>query len=299
MHQVSLPDWLSDWSLQTDGSICGYWREGQKNAPIVHLLHGNGFCGLSLFSLADELPKNWNILITDMPGHGLSLSGVSEFPVWSDIADKLARFVTKVIGSNGRSSIQPVVGIGHSMGGVMTAMMAHRHPALFDRLILLDPVLFPSNLIRLQRFLKWSRMWPLNPLVRQARRRRTRWPDRIQAAAYFRTRRLYARWDQRSLDGYVEFGLKPGGDGVELACAAEWEARIFASAPDGMWQSVKGLQMPVQILLAEGEFFFIEAGVNRAVKINPVISAEHFGGSHCFPMEAPVKVADRIVSLVN
>jgi len=40
---------------------------------------------------------------------------------------------------------EPVVGVGHSLGGVLTLMAAAKKPALFQNIIILDPPLFSSQ----------------------------------------------------------------------------------------------------------------------------------------------------------
>ncbi|WP_221794849.1 alpha/beta fold hydrolase [Oceanobacter mangrovi] len=285
---------LTDWRLVSDGTICGYRRDGENGAPGVHLLHGNGFCGMSLLALAECLPASWTILISDAPGHGRSRAAAQAFPVWSDMADTLARFVAHELVNDGSSSSQSIVAIGHSMGGVLTTMMAARHPGLFGKLILLDPVLMPVSIIRLQQALRLTRLWHINPLVRQARQRRSRWTDRDAARRYFLTKKLYQNWHPRSLDGFTAFGLVDDAAGVKLACEPEWEGRLFGSAPDRLWHSIRGVQVPTRVYTAGPEFGFIEPAVERALRMNPAFSKEAFGGSHCFPMEQPQHLAEKM-----
>lgn len=311
-----MPEHIADdWQICTNGVICGYWRAGDQDSPVLHLLHGNGFCGMTLLALAESLPRSWNLLVSDVPGHGRSSAAQSVFPVWSELADAVASFAAGVIAermptakiknttlNNGAVNTPGDIGnnvyaIGHSMGGVLTTMMAARYRGLFSRIVLLDPVLFPASLIRLQHVLKFTRLWGINPLVKQARRRQAHWADRASAGRYFRSKRLYANWDERALGGYLEYGLREVDTGVALACAPEWEARLFGSAPDGMWDCVRTLDVPVTILKANGEFGFVEPGVKRAIKINPNVRAIDFGGSHCFPMEEPERTADVIVKI--
>ncbi len=41
----------------------------------------------------------------------------------------------------------PCFAVGHSFGGVLTSLILARHPELFRRAVLLDPVLFTPTMI--------------------------------------------------------------------------------------------------------------------------------------------------------
>ena len=72
--------------LPLDGAICaGHSLDTRQVAGLatydciegegepLHFLHGNGFCGLTLAPLAEEITDGSHpLLFTDLPGHGAS-----------------------------------------------------------------------------------------------------------------------------------------------------------------------------------------------------------------------------------
>jgi pimeloyl-ACP methyl ester carboxylesterase len=296
---------VEGWKKVSVGSICGYWRQGLADKPVLHLLHGNGFSGLSLLALVNELPKDWSLLVTDMPGHGESAAVTNPgFPVWEKLAAELAQYVQSVLAAERVAGVPgsflPVIGVGHSMGGILTLMMAHQCPGLFQQLILLDPVLFSPVLIRAQKVLQMTRLWRRNPLVRRASARRCCWPSAAAAGQYLGGKALYKDWHALAFDGFLTTGLRPQENGsVALACSPLWEARVFASAPLGLWQTVRQTTIPVHILVAASGFGFIAPGARRASRLNPLLHHERVAGNHCFPMEHPGPTARRIIELTR
>ncbi|KGO39707.1 hypothetical protein PEX1_054560 [Penicillium expansum] len=89
---------------------------------------------------------------------------------------------------------QPVVGVGHSMGGTQLAHLSLMHPSLFEGLILVDPVIQRENATR--------------KYVLLSTYRRDLWPSRKQAAEKFQSSPFYQAWDPRVLEKWIEFGLR-------------------------------------------------------------------------------------------
>jgi pimeloyl-ACP methyl ester carboxylesterase len=86
--------------------------------PIIHFSHANGFPALCYRRLFGFLESDFRIGYVDRIGHDPS------FPVtdgWAHLVDEL----TAAIDARWN---QPVVGVGHSLGGYLTAMAAVRRP---------------------------------------------------------------------------------------------------------------------------------------------------------------------------
>lgn len=282
----------SVWEQYEKPDISGYFRHGNDDAPVLHLLHGNGFSSGSLFALAEAMPSEWTLMASDLPGHGLTTVSNMEWPDWNAMADRLAQNVLLPLG-------KPVVGVGHSMGGVITLLMAARYPEAFSRIILLDPVLFPAHILVGQRIVHKSGLWGKLPLVKKAMRRESYWPDIKVMEASLKKKRLYRDWHPAALNGFCQTGSRVTERGVELACSPGWEARIFGSAPRALWRSVQALSVPTDILIADHGFDFIPGSVRRARRLNPAVSSRVVGGSHCFPMEHPYETATVIKTILE
>ncbi|ETN46338.1 uncharacterized protein HMPREF1541_00522 [Cyphellophora europaea CBS 101466] len=94
---------------------------------------------------------------------------------------------------------QPIVGMGHSMGGAQLVNLSFMHPRLFRTLVLIDPVIQQQASVP-------ESVGP-SP-ARLSTFRRDVWPSREVAAKSFASSKFYQRWDPRVLDRWVTFGLR-------------------------------------------------------------------------------------------
>lgn len=266
------------------------------NERVFHFLHGNGFCARTLEPMALELSSQMttgaDLLFTDLPGHGLSPRPAASQPNWNEMAEQVADSIAA-------RSKGPVVGIGHSMGGVVTLLAAARFPELFSRIVLLDPVLFSAEIILYQRIMRKTGLWNRAKLVSSVRGRRSIWPNKQAMTESLKTKALYRDWDERALSLFVEYGTNVNSNGyLHLACAPDWEASIFGSYPRGLWQAVKTLTVPADIFTASKSYGFIKGSVDKACRLNQNIRKHAIDGSHCFPMEVPEIAARRIFAII-
>jgi pimeloyl-ACP methyl ester carboxylesterase len=133
--------------------------------------------------------------------------------VWAPIAEAL-RPDFRVI----------ALGVGHSFGGTALLGASRARPDLFERLVLVDPVMPPPALRRVE---------GENPLAAGARRRRTEWPSLAEARAKWGERRVFQAWPPEVLDLYALDGLRERADGsVTLKCPSTVEAAIFDQGRD-------------------------------------------------------------------
>lgn len=94
---------------------------------------------------------------------------------------------------------RPIVGIGHSFGGNNLTYLSLMHPRLFTTLVLLDPVIMPHQSSSRDEGILLARMstW-----------RRELWLSKDEAVRSFQKNRLYATWDPRVFDRWLNFGLR-------------------------------------------------------------------------------------------
>ena len=284
-----LSELLSPWNGQ---NLAGWTRSGAPAAPVFHLLHGNGFCASTLLPFALQLPEHSELLLTDVPGHGRSPNPNHQMPDWQAMAALIGDGLQQRAG-------QPVIGIGHSMGGVLTLLLAAARPELFSRIILLDPVLFSPEVLLFQQVARKTGLWKRTALVKNVAARRRVWPDVSDMRADLQRKSLYRRWQPEALQAFLDGGTEPHPDGVQLSCDPNWEASIFGSYPRGLWHAVHNVSVPVDILVASDSYGFIERAARRAAKANRNIRWQSVEGSHCFPMEEPAQAASLVMSLLT
>jgi len=98
---------------------------------LIHLAHANGIPGSSYRPLYERLQPH-TCFALERFGHD------PRFPVddnWTHLADELIAHLQE-------HATEPVVGIGHSMGAVVTFMAACKRPDLFSGVLMLDPPIF-------------------------------------------------------------------------------------------------------------------------------------------------------------
>lgn len=95
---------------------------------------------------------------------------------------------------------QPIVGVGHSMGGAQLTQLALLHPRLLYTLVLLDPVIEYN--------LNESGRSGRRGLTRLSTYRRDLWPSREAAEASIRSSPFFKTWEPRVLDRYIKYALR-------------------------------------------------------------------------------------------
>jgi pimeloyl-ACP methyl ester carboxylesterase len=97
--------------------------------PTVVFLHGLFGQGRNFATIAKSLIPEARSLLVDLPNHGRS--AWTEGVDLVDMADDVAAAVRE-------RTRTPVVLVGHSLGGKVAMLVALRHPALIDRLAVVD-----------------------------------------------------------------------------------------------------------------------------------------------------------------
>jgi pimeloyl-ACP methyl ester carboxylesterase len=109
-------------------------RDGSPNATTVLMLHGLSGISTGYDEVVDDLGDTADVYRLDLRGHGRSehVAGTYSVPYYS--ADVIA-FIEEVIG-------EPVVLIGHSLGGVIAHHITATRPDLVRAALCEDPPLY-------------------------------------------------------------------------------------------------------------------------------------------------------------
>lgn len=214
------------------------WAADGDGVPLV-FAHATGFHGRVFDAIIEAFPAHPAYAI-DLRGHGQSRAGPIDD--WRLVSGDVADFMEQ-------AGLSGVVGIGHSMGAHTLLQVAADHPAAFSRLVLFDPVVLAPEF--------YAPGPPLytadNPHPTIHRKR-----DFASAEAMierFRSRDPYALFDPRVFADYCRFGLTKAasGEGLELACAPQVEASVYASSRSnaGVLEAAKTVDIPVLVVRAE------------------------------------------------
>jgi pimeloyl-ACP methyl ester carboxylesterase len=158
--------------------------------PLWEELHAkaskHGFRIRSIW-IADVAHQGWSSAINEQQ--------LGNDPAWYDHSRDLLHLI------NMKRDLmpQPIIGMGHSMGGAQLAYLALLHPRLFRTLVLIDPVIQPHASVP-------DNLGP-SP-ARASTFRRETWPSREEAAESFKKSKFYQKWDSRVLDRWVKYGLR-------------------------------------------------------------------------------------------
>ncbi|MCM2320501.1 MAG: alpha/beta hydrolase [Pseudomonas sp.] len=282
---------LHPWSHPTSaGFTLRGWYSAPSGKPLLHFLHGNGFCGRTYEPLLALLSRDFDLWLCDVQGHGDSDHG-GRFHGWNRSAE-LA--VEAFAAGRERFGAVPRFACGHSFGGVLSGLILASEPQLFQRAALLDPVLFPPAMIGVMALSELLGLQERRALARQAQGRRSQWPDRAAAWTGLHGRGIFRGWSDAALHAYVEHALQAVGDGVELKCRPSREAEIFASYPRRLWRSLAAVSTPTLVLHGGDSYPFVGKGVARWCALNHHVSAQRIAGGHCFMQEQPDECAGRV-----
>lgn len=205
----------------------------------------------------------------------------------------MAKDLVQALGELGASGI---LGVGHSLGGVLTLWAALDQPQLFRAVVLIDPVILPPRWLWGLRLIRAVGLRDRQPFVQAALRRRRAWPSRQACFAHLREKPFFGNWSDEALWDYVQAGTAPAsGDQVELVFPPEWEAHIFATTPLAIWDDVPRPACPLLVIRGQESHTFLAAAQARMARLLP---EAHFvtipGAGHMVPIERPQETAAAI-----
>ncbi len=254
--------------------------------PLVNLAYANGFLPETYAFALQPLFADYRVVST----HVRAMWGdcrPESLTHWSQLGDDLLDLL-------GSLADQPVVGIGHSFGGIATLYAALKRPERFSRLILIDPTLLPPRYLLPIRLVRLLGRDHLLPLVQGALRRRREWESVEAAFESFRKKALFRRWTDIVLRAYTESITAPVGNGnsaVHLIYPPEWESRIYQTVDTGVWRLPGRVHLPMLVIRGEHTDTFVEPSAALFARLNPgarIVTVKGVG--HLVPQEAPEQV---------
>lgn len=286
---ASLP--LLPWAYDTpQGFTLRGWHSPPSGKPVLHFLHGNSFCGRVYEPMLTLLSADFDLWLSDVQGHGDSDLG-GRFKSWNTSAE----LAVQAFQSHRKHLFGDVavMGLGHSFGGVLTCLAMAEHPKLFSRAVVLDPVIFSAAMALGITMAEATGLAAHSPLARAARQRRSHWPDRQAAIDALRGRGTYKGWTEEAMQAFGAHALRPAddGQGVVLKCPPSREAEIFASAPVGLWASLRRVKTPTTLIHADKTFPFIAPSAEQWAASNSHVKVEVVHGGHCFMQVDPPTTA--------
>jgi len=266
-----------------------------STGPPLHFLHANGYPPACYKPLLELLKRDYHVF-------GMFLralwpdSNPGAIKDWNPFSEDLLRFLSS-------RETAPLIGVGHSIGAIVTLRAALREPDKFWALVLIDPVLFPPR-----RLISWNLVRAiglghrLHPMIAGSSKRRRTFDDLDTVFRGYRNRKIFRYMSDEHLRIYIEGIAKPKNGGYELVFSPEWETRIyFTGLRDfDLWRALPRLNVPTLFIRgAETDTFWEEAA--RLVKRKqPKVKMETLERStHLLPLERPKEVFDAIQSFLK
>jgi pimeloyl-ACP methyl ester carboxylesterase len=257
-----------------------------SRGPVVLLHHANGFSKGAWALVAEALQTRWRLIAIDARGHGDSTKPTgAEAYEWDHFALDLVAVAEQLCAEAGHSI---ALGIGHSFGGTSMIGAAARRGDLFERLLLVDPVIPPSP----DAHQMGERPEYLERLVNGARGRRSHWPSRAAARAWCAERTLFAAWRPEAIELYLLDAMEERADGsLSLKCPGAIEGAVFGgSLRLDLPALARRVRTPARFLWAARGYF--SRAMYEAIAASMASAAIHdVEAGHLVPMEEPELVA--------
>jgi pimeloyl-ACP methyl ester carboxylesterase len=256
--------------------------------PLAVLHHANGFCAALWDPVARALRDEFRVIAMDARGHGDSSKPEGDDHYrWEAFGRDLAAVAAALAAEHADGRV--ALGLGHSFGGTSMLMAAAERRDLFQRLVLVDPVMRP-------RIADAERATRPRQLSEGARARRRVFESRDVARELWHRKPLFARWQPESFDLYLEEGLADRDDGqVELKCSPEAEAAVFANGRHfDLWSVAERVTAPTRLLWAAQGSFPRSVFIEMEEHMTPHAEVVEVAAGHLMLMESPDRVVDAV-----
>jgi pimeloyl-ACP methyl ester carboxylesterase len=261
------------------------------NGPTLSFLHANGYPAECYLPLINRLKNISHLFAMNMRPLWPN-SKPEELIDWMPLSDDFREHL--------EVKNDAVIGVGHSLGAVVTLRTALQTPELFKALVLLDPVLFPPWFIQGWKLIKQLGLgYTVHPLIPTARSRRRNFSDIETIYSSYREKKVFRYIADDNLRTMIDGMVQPAsGGGYELRYSPEWEIQIYytgVSDDEDIWANLPSLKIPVLIIRGRETNTFFPVTVTRVKKARPeteVVTVDH--STHLVPLEKPDIVGDII-----
>lgn len=249
--------------------------------PIVHFCHGNSFPAGSYRQMFKELAPHYDIQALEMHGHNPAYPVTTDWP----------HLVQELIDELETRYQEPVILLGHSLGGILSLMATSLRPDLVRCVLMIDsPVVTGWRANFLKTFRALGLLEKYSP-AQFSLKRRTLWRDKAEAYAHFSSKEKFAIWPPEVLQDYIDAGTQSHPDGVSLKFTREIESKIYVTLPGNLGAIArKGLKVPIGFVGGTESIECRQGGLATTRKL----CGENFvqlPAGHLLPMEMPEKTA--------
>ncbi len=241
------------------------WQRGGCGSRPLHFAAANGFPVASYQFFLQYFARDFQLL-------GLENRGVWGGPPpplrfnWQQHASDLIHFL------DSQAPRQPVIALGHSIGGTVSAIAAARRPDLFAAVVMYDPASLPGRYLPALKPLITPWLTGRMGLVRSTRGRRQQWSSHAEFIDYHRPKSAYCDFSEEAFKQYADAALAKGANGrYTLRYDPNWEAHNFRQV-DSPWPALRKISVPTLMLRAAHSNMYQESSYRwHAQRCSPCV----------------------------
>lgn len=267
------------------------------NGQPLHFLHANGYppaCYKPLLELLQTDYRVFGMMLRPL-WDGSKPEAINS---WHPLTDDLLQFLASTAPTAPPSATDqstPVIGVGHSIGAVVTLRAALREPRKFRALVLIEPVLFvPSLMLYWHIFRLLGVGERFHPLITGAQKRRRTFDNLEIVFRGYRNRKIFRYLNDETLRILIAGITTSKADGgYELVYPPEWEAQLYRTAMHDfdIWRDLPKLAVPTLFLRGRETDTFLENAARLVKRKQPRVRMEALKNStHLLPLERPKEV---------
>jgi len=257
--------------------------------PILHFVHANSFPAGTYAVFFQHLREHYDVRALEIHGHNPA------YPV----TDGWPHLVQELIDTLTQQYQEPVILVGHSLGGILAFMLAHLRPDLISSVVVLDsPLVGGWRALMLKLFKKTGLDKKFSP-ARFSEKRRTVWKSEAEAYAHFVSKEMFAIWPTQVLKDYVSCGMSGHQEGVTLRFTREVESQIYRTLPHHLGAIARqGVKVPIGFVGGDESVECRQAGLAATRKLVGKNFVKIPGG-HLLPMEVPAETAKAVHAMID
>lgn len=260
----------------------------ESDAPILHFYHANGFPAGCYSPILSGLNEDFDVYA--LKGRAtLSQGDHPSHQNWQGFADDLIGLIEKIG--------QPIIAVGHSMGGSNTVLAAIKRPDLFKAVVLIEPAMVSFPLSLLFKIVP-TRLIARSKLITGTLNKKDNWESPEEYLSYIKKFHGYRGFQADTFDAFCMHAIKEQEDGrFHLAFPKVWEAHNYTMPPYLIpkLRQLDQLNIPTVAIRGHSNLFFSDGLWQAWRSAQPkAIFLQDTRYSHLFPLEGPRDCIDAI-----
>ncbi len=262
--------------------------------PLIIFAHANGFPASTYSELFTHWrTKGYQVHAIERLGHD------PRFPVtdgWPHLVEEIHHFIQHDVRPH---RDQKVFLVGHSLGGYLSLMVAHRWQGLADGVVVLDsPILngWRSTAIGwIKRSALIDRILPSGISAQRTHE----WPDKAEALRHFSSKPKFQAFHPTVLQDYIRHGTHPHPhqSHVTLAFRREVETAIYRTMPHALLPAFASTphRSPTAFIGGTRSSELRRAGLSGTRRLFGD-QVTWIDGTHLYPFEQPLRTAEEVLN---